>query len=94
MIGVLLGVLVGWMPLTLGLGVLFGGVVGHLVSPPRDPLARRAAGGSDGYAAGGASDFSWMGGGSDSGSDTDCGDSGSDGGGCDGGGGDGGGGGD
>jgi hypothetical protein len=57
---VLLGVLVGWMPATLGLGVLVGGAFGHLVSPSRDPLARRVAAGQDG---GGDGFFGWMGGG-------------------------------
>jgi hypothetical protein len=46
------------------------------------------AAGSDGYADGGAVDFSWMdGGSSDTDTDTDCGAGASDSGGCDGGGG-------
>ncbi|CAN5463891.1 hypothetical protein BH10PSE4_BH10PSE4_40460 [soil metagenome] len=93
MIGVLLGVLVGGMPAMLGLGAVIGGGIGHLVSPKRDPLARHATAGQDGYSDSSAGDLGWIAG-VDGSSDTDCGDSGADGGSCDGGGGDGGGGGD
>jgi hypothetical protein len=89
LLGGLIGALVDWLfrlsGFAVAAGLIAGGLLGHLVSPPGSRSARAGADGGGGDNGGGFFDF-----GSNSGSDN-CDSSGSDSGSCDGGGGDGGG---
>jgi hypothetical protein len=95
-LGVLIGGLVDWLLGSPGFamagGLVAGGLLGHLVSPPVARAARAGLTDDGGDTGAGLFDFG-HGGVSGDGGSADCGpDGGSDGGGCDGGGGDGGGG--
>jgi hypothetical protein len=78
--GLVVDLFTGWWGTGIVGGAVGGSLIGYYLLPP-ELRARSGAGGSDG--GGDSGDFSWMGGSSD----TDCGDSASDGGSCDGGGG-------
>ena len=92
LLGGLIGVLADWLlglsGFAIGAGLIIGGVLGHMVSPPGARSARASADGGGGDSGGGFFDF-----GSSRGADNRD-SSNSDSGSCDGGGGDGGGGGD